>query len=404
MDDLLLDPADELPDHNPAPSRLVIAPDIRAPLEHPYSGADVILALPRSDAIDPTAVPADLAAKAAAYGDDLHCVSESSERRRPQKGLRGIVTRLAVPVRDRFIVGATAATGAVGAPIAATYTSSPLYALGAAIVVAGFLLTWQSVSRDISRLWGRPRPLYSDTEVEALQNASTEWPVIPDDLDRYPNHTVLRQEWNSHWPWNSYPPLHLRGAAIVWREPHLVAIANLIGRDIAASAAWRSELFDLHRVRIDLDQTLTDINLRAHRIWRARANLVPPPSDSPEDPVARRNNEILDAAEKAWDALVELVRQLIEYQKQLAPINAMVAEIAALELSATKVTDDAVRQLAIDAASTAYKTDTITAATAELTELKANLTARLEFLRQALTEPDNILPITARGPHPAAGR
>lgn len=370
----------------------VIAPDIRVPLEHQYSGADVVLALPKSDAIDLTAVPADLAAKAAAHGDDLHCLSESSERRRPLSGLRGVAARLAAPVSDQFIVGTTATAAVIGGPVTANITHSLFYGLGPALVVGSFVLGWQTLSRRLSQ-WRRP--LYSDTEVEALQNASTEWPVIPDDLDRYPNHVVLRQDWISHWSWNTYPSLNLRAAAIVWREPHLVAIANLVGRDIAASAAWRSELFDLHRVRIDLDQTLADINLRAHRIWRARANLVPPPSDDPEDPVARRNNEILAAAEKAWAALVELVRQLIDYQKQLAPIDAMVAEIAALTLSVTKVTDDAVRQLAIDAASIAYKADVVTGAAAELGELNANLTARLQFLRRALTEPASILPITA---------
>ena len=73
--------------------------------------------------------------------------------------------------------------------------------------------------------------------------------------------------------------------------------------------------FDIHRVRIDLERTLDDIYLRAHRIWRARANLVPPPTKDPADVVARRNAEITDAAADAWNTLVELVRQLQDYQK-----------------------------------------------------------------------------------------
>ena len=130
-------------------------------------------------------------------------------------------------------------------------------------------------------------------------------------------------------------------------------MATLIGRDIRSSAAWKSDLFDIHRVRIDLDQTLDDIYLRAHRIWRARANLVSPPTKDPDDVVERRNAEITDAAADAWNTLVELVRQLQDYKKHLGPIDAVCAEITALQASSLRVTDDAVRQLHVDAAGNA---------------------------------------------------
>ena len=65
-------------------------------------------------------------------------------------------------------------------------------------------------------------------------------------------------------------------------NPIWSAAATLLGRDIGSSTACNSELFDVHRVRIDLEQTLDDIYLRAHRIWRARANLVLPRTKHPD--------------------------------------------------------------------------------------------------------------------------
>ena len=73
-------------------------------------------------------------------------------------------------------------------------------------------------------------------------------------------------------------------------------MATLLGRDIRSNPAWNSGLLDIHRVRIDLEQTLDDIYPRAQRIWRARANLAPPPSKAPSTWVARRNAEITAAA------------------------------------------------------------------------------------------------------------
>ena len=63
-------------------------------------------------------------------------------------------------------------------------------------------------------------------------------------------------------------------------NPIWSAAATLLGRDIGSSAAWNSELFDVHRVRIDLEQTLDDICRWAHRIWRARGRRRAPAARS----------------------------------------------------------------------------------------------------------------------------
>ena len=231
----------------------------------------------------------------------------------------------------------------------------------------------------------QPHWLYTADELTTLDAACIDWPAVPEELDRYANGETLRREWFSRWLWRMQPG----AAALVWREPHLVAVATLLSRDIRSSAAWNSDLFDIHRVRIDLEQTLDGIYSRAHRIWRARANLVPPPTRHRDDMVARRNTEITDAACHAWDTLVELVRQLQDYKRQLAPIDAVFSEITALQQSSLRITDDAVRQLHVDAAGNTLHAGAVGAATIELAELNANLAARLRTLRHSLTAATN---------------
>ena len=111
--------------------------------------------------------------------------------------------------------------------------------------------------------------------------------------------------------------------------------------------------------------------------------------------VARRNAEIADAATDAWETLVELMRQLQDYHKQLAPIDAVFAEITALQTSTLRVTDAAVHQLHVDAAGNTLQSDTVNEASAELADLNANLAARLRTLRQSLTTTANGLAIIA---------
>ena len=111
--------------------------------------------------------------------------------------------------------------------------------------------------------------------------------------------------------------------------------------------------------------------------------------------MARRNNEITDAATAAWDTLAELVRQLQDYRAQLTPIDKVVTEIGALDQSSHRITDDAVRQLHIDAAGNTLHRGDVHEATTELADLNANLAARLATLRQSLTDTTNGLPLSA---------
>jgi hypothetical protein len=374
---------------------------VRAPLDYPYTAIDIMAALPRSEAVDVDALPADLQRKARAHGDDLDNIVESEQlttRHRRDIAWTEIARagRFVEPIA-KYGAPATAGIAIVlmvghwwrhsGASVVEILAASnPFGYLAIALGAAALLVRFAR-----RRAATAPHWVYTADELAILDAASIDWPAVPEEPDRYANGEALRREWHNRW----MSRIHPGGAALVWREPHLVAVATLLGRDIRSSPAWNSELLDIHRVRIDLEQTLDDIYLRAHRIWRARANLVPPPSKDPADVVARRNTEITDAAGDAWNTLVALVRQLQDYRKSLTPIDAIFAEIRALQQSSLRITDDAVRQLHVDAAGNTLHTGAVGAATAELADLNANFAARLATLRQSLTATTNGLVLRA---------
>ena len=374
---------------------------VRAPLDYAYTAIDIMAALPRSEAVDADAVPADLQRKARAHGDDLDNIVESEHLTTRH---RRDIAWTEIARAGRFVdpiakYGALAAAGIAVVLMAGHWwrhsgasvveilaASNPFGYLAIALGAAALLVRFARRSAATAPHW-----VYTVDELATLDAASIDWPVVPEELDRYANGGALRREWHNRW----MSRIHPGGAALVWREPHLVAVATLLGRDIRSSPAWNSELLDIHRVRIDLERTLDDIYLRAHRIWRARANLVPPPSKDPADVVARRNAEITDAAADAWNTLVALVRQLQDYRKSLTPVDAIFAEIRALQQSSLRITDDAVRQLHVDAAGNTLHTGAVGAAAVELADLNANLAARLATLRQSLTATTNGLVLRA---------
>lgn len=386
-------PGTHVPLHPP------IGEAVRAPLEYSYTAPELMAALPRSEAIDVEALPAGLQHKARSHGDNLDNIVESDQLVRR----RGALARIADSRVGRAVYPLAAYSAALAVLIAialmavhavrnADASSAEILAASdwfrnlAAVLIAVALVLWFARRRASAPPW-----VYTAEELATLDAASVAWPAVPEDLDRYANGETLRREWHNIWMARIQPG----AAALVWREPHLVAIATLLGREIRSSPTWQSELLDVHRVRIDLDRTLTDIHLRAHRVWRARANLVAPPSADPGDVVARRNAEIDDAAGEAWTTLLALVRQLQDYRKALAPVDVIFAEILALQQSSLRITDDAVRQLHIDAAGNTLHAGAVGAAAGELADLNANLTARLATLRQSLTAATNGLALRA---------
>lgn len=390
-----------LPSQEAMPLRPAISEDIRTPIDHEYSAVELIEALPVRGRVDPTMLPAALVDKAAAHHDDLSSIGASSRAQVPDPR-RGVLRHVLLGALLAAVIGVL--TWAIVAGTDAV--AEAIYGMCYELVLLGFfslthpwVLMWMGVAVGVVGWgcehfgWRLPHslPLYTDDELRQLEAGVAAWPEMAEDLDEYANSAALHEQWAQRWRWAETPG----AAALVWREPHLVAIAALICGDIASSRAWHSELFDVHRIRIDLDQTFIDIHLRAHRIWSARANLIPVTGELPDDPVRRRNDDITAAADDAWSTLVELVRQLQDYQRQIAPIDAMLTDIEALQQSAVRIPDAAVQQLFIDAANNETHAATVTNATAELAELNANLEARLHLVCEALGQPASVLQVSA---------
>lgn len=354
--------------------------DVDTGIPHTYSAREIVDALDASTPsgiLDDTALPADLIAKRAARGDIPYCPPAP----RKSLSLTGFrVTLLAaIPILWALAV-AGVVTGFVTGVVAI------IGCLAVPTVFTGGIWTWAH----------RPtllhRDPYTPEDHAALQRAMADWPGRAH-LALYSDRAALRATWDDRWPWAG----DKGAAAAVWREPHLVGISQLIANDITSGTAWRSDLFDTHRVRIDVPATLTNIRMRAFRIWRIRADtLAPTEASDPDGAAARRYTEITDALAEAEKQLIAIVWELWDYRCSMAPINSLVDEISALNLSTERVSDDALRQLRIDGAASALERTQISDAHGELADLKANLTARLEVLHSQLHLPAAALPLVAK--------
>lgn len=105
---------------------------------------------------------------------------------------------------------------------------------------------------------------------------------------------------------------------------------------------WDTDL--LGNARNQLDQALTDIEVRAHRIWRVHAETTDTPA----------NIKTRQAAERAWDALRERVGVLDTYRRQLADIEMLhrAYKLALTEENNKPRRDDLTTQLYRDAGDT----------------------------------------------------
>lgn len=120
--------------------------------------------------------------------------------------------------------------------------------------------------------------MYTADELATLDATSIDWPAVPEELDRYDNGEACAANGTTDGLATSSPGQRASsGVNPIWSpRPHCSAATfDPVPHGTASCSTY-------HRVRIDLEQTLDDIYLRAHRIWRARANLVPPPTKHPD--------------------------------------------------------------------------------------------------------------------------
>lgn len=150
----------------------------------------------------------------------------------------------------------------------------------------------------------RGRSDYGPEEVDALTAAQVQWPLSHRDLRPYPNYEVLEKEWDVVRPTSG------GGAALVWREPRLVAVAYALLKEIEASAVWRNNEIINQQVREQIYQARDDINIRAYRIWRVHA----------ETPNVAATQQVRDAARQAWPVLVQKVAELADYRSKVLAV------------------------------------------------------------------------------------
>lgn len=176
----------------------------------------------------------------------------------------------------------------------------------------------------------------NDHDMGELRAAAITWPNGPYDLNGYPNAEVLTQEWKA------VDFSYCGDSAEVWREPKLVATAQAIATEIRDNPLWDTDL--LATARPQLDQAMTDIEVRAHRIWRVHAETTDIPT----------NLKVRQAAERAWDVLRERVGLLDTYRRQLAAIEQLhrAYKLAVTEENNKPRRDDLTTQLCRDAGDT----------------------------------------------------
>lgn len=365
-----------------------------------YSGRELVSALGSTGLLNTSALSAELMAKRARRGESadnrdavwvVADASKGTDARRTSEANRAPAIPLWLIRSGGVLAGLAVLWGLFAVVVLCV-------GIGAEPLVEGILVSWGAAVAGAGALAGltyagyrvKSRDLeYSSAEVLQLTAATVDWPGRGA-LESYPNGKKLLEEWDSRW---GKGPGEVGAAAVVWPEARLVAVANLIAKDIRSSDAWSSELCDEQRVRIDLDSTLRDIRRRAHLIWSVEASLVWPADNNPQrDLVVARNNEMRAAAVVAWDSLAALVTQLRDYFiNQLKPIDALLADIAKVSASQAWMPDSALLQLHIDAAGNDLRREDIAAAGAALQDLRADLSARFEFLRQTLTDEKNML-------------
>ncbi|SHX99283.1 Uncharacterised protein [Mycobacteroides abscessus subsp. abscessus] len=225
----------------------------------------------------------------------------------------------------------------------------------------------------------------NERDLEELRAAAITWPNGPSDLHGYPNAEVLTQEWKA-------ADFHYRGdSAKVWREPKLVATAQAIAAEIRDNPLWDTDL--LAGARPQLDQAMTDIEVRAHRIWRVHAETTDIPT----------NLKVRQAAERAWDVLRERVDLLDTYRRQLAAIEQLhrAYKLAVTEENNKPRRDDLTTQLYRDAGDTTHPPEVT-----EVSPLDAPIPT--EALRQAvktrIDSLETLLDIQTPSPATATGK
>lgn len=340
-------------------------------LSYGYTDHQLWLSLPlRPTVADLSAVPDALVDKLASLGGKT--VNGTVD-------IKDILSRQYARAETMRFIGLGAVAAPLGSGILWLIQDSPADAVG--VVLCAFVaVVWAVCGAIASYLGLQSRREFSYSEVAALKQAEIVWPLDPSELAKYPNAEVLRREWADADP----RPRGCGSAALVWREPRLVAAANAIAKDIRANPVWGTGFFDTAHLDEQIDEVLRDVTARAHRLWRLHAESAP--RERTTTPAVSKT------ADAAWDAAVLQVDQLAEWGRRITELDELFDRYLKL-VETTSASDDYRARLrqALDRDAGRGDDELVSVrvpsgeATSELELVQAKMTAMVAYLESAPT-------------------
>lgn len=285
-----------------------------------YSDHQLWLSLPLRPAV------ADLSAVPDALADKL--VSLGGKAVNGTVDIEDILSRNAGREESTVFAAKVAAAVALIAGVLWLIQDTPSTLFGA-VLGAHVAVVWLVCGAIASYLWLQSRREFSYSEVATLKQAEIVWPLDPSELAKYPNAEVLRREWADADP----RPSGCGSAALVWREPRLVAVANAIAKDIRANPVWDTGFFDTAHLDGQIDEVVRDVTARSYRLWRLHAESEP----ALHGLAAPGVDETI--AEAAWAAAATQVDQLAKWGRRVTELNLLFDRYLQL-VETTSTSDD----------------------------------------------------------------
>jgi len=160
--------------------------------------------------------------------------------------------------------------------------------------------------------------------------------------------------------------------------------ADRIITDIRKSAAWKSPLLDEHRIRLDLDRERFEIAKSAALLDKQQLSAaIDPDVLEDEGPDVERLRQAVERSTGLIDemrgSLVNRVAALLAYREELTPLDRLIKQMKALDQLEEQ--QEGLHQAYTEITLNELATSDTQRMADELTALRANLTAQIEFVR-----------------------
>lgn len=161
-------------------------------------------------------------------------------------------------------------------------------------------------------------------------------------------------------------------------------VADRIITDIRKSAAWKSPLLDEHRIRLDLDREGFEITKSAALLDKQQLSAaIDPDVLADEGPDVERLRQAVERSTGLIDemrgSLVNRVAALLAYREELTPLDRLIKQMKALDQLEEQ--QEGLHQAYTEITLNELATSDTQRMADELTALRANLTAQIEFVR-----------------------